>query len=149
MPSFSVRRRIDAPVERVFAAACDFAAAPGRIRSVLRVELLTPAPVGLGTRLRQARLLLGQRVTEELEVVAFDPPRGFTLAFDRHGCRFATAAVLTASGGGTEFELQLSVTPLTATARLVAAALEPLATAVAEECGRDLDDLKAAVESGS
>jgi hypothetical protein len=148
MPSFRLRRHVDAPVERVFACACDFAAAPGRIRSVLRVELLTPAPIGPGTRLRQTRRLLGREVTQELQLVAFDPPHGFSLGFEDHGCRFESRMTFAPAGGGTGIELRLSATPLTAPAKLMSAALEPLIGAVAQECERDLDDLQAAVEAG-
>ena len=142
----TVKKRIEAPAETVFEALTDFAQAADRIENVQRIEMLTDGPVGVGTRFRETRLLFEREATEELEITAFDPPRSYTIGCENHGCRFRSEFRLTPSGSGTEIEMIFEATPLTATAKLLAAAMQPMIGKVAEICGKDLDDLKAAIE---
>src|SRR5688572_3894697 len=57
--------RSSASPDRVWALASDFANAPGRIKAITKVELLTPGPAGAGTRFREWR---GRQVVD-MEVV--------------------------------------------------------------------------------
>ena len=77
----SLTERIAAPPPEVFALFTDVANAPGRIHSIREVSLLTPGPVGLGTRFRETRLTLGSEETEEMEIVTFEPPHRYRLQF--------------------------------------------------------------------
>ena len=64
--------RVAAPVEQVFNAVADSRNEPSFNPAMAGVELLTPLPIGLGTRFR-ARM--GRAGTEMLvELTAFDPP---------------------------------------------------------------------------
>ena len=65
---------VDAPQQRVWDVLVDFEAWPRRMETVDAAELLTPAPVGEGSRVRlkQPRLPEG-----EWEITAWDAPSSF------------------------------------------------------------------------
>ena len=52
------------PLDDAFAFVSDFANAPKRIKSILRVNVLTPGPVGVGTRFTETRVMFGREATE-------------------------------------------------------------------------------------
>jgi hypothetical protein len=95
VPHISGHLRIAAPVARVFDVAADSRNEPSYNPAMHDVELLTPLPIGPGTRFR-ARL--GRRDMEmEVELTEFDRPR-------RLGSR-TTSAMMTTTGALT-FEEQ-------------------------------------------
>jgi uncharacterized membrane protein len=65
---------IDAPQQRVWDVLADLEAWPRRIETVEVVELLTPAPVGVGSRVRLKQPKLGEGTWE---VTVWDPPSYF------------------------------------------------------------------------
>jgi uncharacterized protein YndB with AHSA1/START domain len=147
MPGIKLTRHVEAPPEKVFATATDFAGAPQFIRAIREVEMLTDGPVGIGTRFRETRVMLENEATEEMEVTAFDPPRSYALGTENYGTRFRTEFTFTPNGDGTDVEMSFEATPQTAVAKMMASALAPMIEKLAEECEKDLDDLKAAAES--
>jgi uncharacterized protein YndB with AHSA1/START domain len=70
---------IDRPVEAVFAYLSD----PDRLHEwdarVVRVEQETDGPLGVGTRLRATRKVLGGQVEQLVEVTEYEPPHRFSL----------------------------------------------------------------------
>ena len=146
MTGITVEKHIEANPDRVFEIASDFAGAPERISGIQQVEMLSDGPVGVGTRFRETRTLFGQQATEEMEVTEFDRPSSYTLAAENHGCRFESKITFTPSGSGTVVQMSFEATPVSLVAKAMAAAMEPMIKKVAEECGKDLDDLKAAIE---
>lgn len=147
MASVTITQRIAAAPERVFALATDFAHAPERIRGIERMEVLTPGPVGVGTRVRETRRMLGKEHTEELEVTAFDPPRSYRVGCVSHGTRYDSELRFEPVEGGTEVAMHFEAVPLTLGARLLSFLARPMLKSVAKECGRDLEDLRVALES--
>lgn len=65
---------IDAPRQRVWDVLTDLEAWPGRIDTVEAVELLTPAPLARGSRVRLRQPRLGEGVWT---VTAWDAPASF------------------------------------------------------------------------
>jgi uncharacterized membrane protein len=65
---------IDAPQQRVWEVLGDLEAWPQRIETVDEVELLTPAPVGEGSRVRLKQPKLGEAIWE---VTAWEAPSYF------------------------------------------------------------------------
>jgi hypothetical protein len=150
MKPLHVREHIEAPCEQVFARAADFARAPETITAIKKIEMLTPGPTRVGTRFRETRVMFGREATEEMEVVAFEPPRRIALGAESCGCRYHSELRFTpAAGGGTDVEMTFVGTPLTLFAKIVGGLMLPLMKkAMVKACGQDLRDLKAAVESG-
>ncbi len=83
---------IDATQEAVFKAVSDFPNAAEIVGGIDSVEMLQPArdgtPIGVGTRFREARTMMGKQAVEEMEVTEFDPPRAYTLSAVSCGVRF-------------------------------------------------------------
>jgi hypothetical protein len=83
---------MSASPERCFELCSDFANAPARIPAIVRVEVLTPGPVGLGTKFKETRLMMKRETTETFEVTAFEPSKRFEMrAFScgvDFGCEF-------------------------------------------------------------
>lgn len=142
-----VSRQIAAPPEHVFALASDFAHAADHVQAIERVELLTPPPVGVGTRFRETRKVFGRSATEELAVTEFEPPRRYVVGCDSHGCRYRSEFLFTPRGGGTEVRLTFEAQPLNLIARIMGFLMRPLVKKVVAECAKDLDDIAAAAES--
>lgn len=144
--SIAVGKYIDAAPEEVFRRASDFARAPEIISGIRTVEMLTPGPVGKGTRFRETRVIFKREATEEMTVTAFEPPRRYCLEADAHGCRYRTEIRFVPRGEGTNVEMAFDAVPYTAWAKVLSFVFRPLMKQVAKDCAKDLDDLKAAVE---
>ncbi len=71
---FEQSAEIDAPQQRVWDVLTDLEAWPQRIDTVESVELLTPAPLGIGSRARLKQPRLGEGTWE---VTAWDAPSSF------------------------------------------------------------------------
>ena len=68
---------IACPAEKVFAALTDLEHLPEWQSSA--VSSNPDGPLGVGTRIREQRSLMGRVLDNELEVTAYEPPRRFTL----------------------------------------------------------------------
>jgi uncharacterized membrane protein len=68
---FEISIDIDAPQQRVWDVLVDLEAWPRRIDTVEEVELLTPAPLATGSRVRLKQPKLGEGVWD---VTVWDPP---------------------------------------------------------------------------
>lgn len=83
---------IDASQEAVFAAASDFPNAASMIDGINSVEMLSKAndgsEIGLGTRFKESRTMMGKEAVEEMTVTEFDPPRAYTLSAVSCGVKF-------------------------------------------------------------
>jgi uncharacterized protein YndB with AHSA1/START domain len=69
--------RIDRPLMEVFTYASDPANMPRWAGEVLETELLSPGPLGVGSRARGVGKLLGRRLDVTIEITAFEPGRRF------------------------------------------------------------------------
>lgn len=146
MASITVKRHIEAPVERVFAAATDFANAHTFISGISRVEMLTEGPVKVGTRFKETRTIFNRECTEEMEITAIEPPRSYTLGCESNGCRYRSDFILMPEGNGTALEMTFEATPLTFAAKVKSILMKPMMKKMVEMCAKDLDDIKASVE---
>src|SRR5437016_2004343 len=75
MASFTISKQIDAPLDTVFGLFTNLAEAPRRIKGIKNLEVLTPGPVGVGTRFKETRVMFGRDCTEEMQITAFEPGR--------------------------------------------------------------------------
>lgn len=80
---------IDAPIEHVWAELADIEGQPRWMHEMKSVRLLTPPPVGVGTRGEATVRIFGISVTDPVEVTEFAPPHRFAIrhegAFSGHG----------------------------------------------------------------
>lgn len=148
MAGFQVVRRVAVPPDVLFERIRDLAALPSLMPGLLRVEVLTPGPAGVGTRLRATRRVMGREASQELEVSAFEPPGGLVLRAEAGGIEILSAVMLEPEDEGRSTRLQVNVrlNPRSVLARLAAGVVEGVARPLVE---RDLDDLKEAIEAGA
>ena len=85
MTSVTVSRTIRAPASTVFAAITTFEKLPDIVPDVTAVEVLTDHPTGLGSRIRETRLVGGKTDVTELEVTEFEENERIRMVADSHG----------------------------------------------------------------
>lgn len=148
MASITVERTIAASPQRVFEASTDVRRWAEIVPAILRVEVLTDGPVGKGTRFRETRKMFGKEATEEMEFLVFDPPKGYVLGAQSHGCRYRTSFDVLPTAQGTRLVMRFEAEPLTLGAKVMAFLMKPMMRKMADMCGKDLDAIKAHLELG-
>jgi hypothetical protein len=126
----------------MWALASDFARAAGRIKAITKVEMLTPGPVGVGTRFREWR----GRHDVDMEVVAWSPPRSYSLRGYAMGTEFISEVRCVPDGSGTRLEMEIRVRPQTLGAKLLSPLLALMTRMMVKSCAKDLVDIAAAAE---
>lgn len=149
MAKIVVERTIAAPPERVFAAATDIHRWPEIVPAIEKVEVLTPGPMGVGTRFRETRRMMGREGTEEMTVTSFDPPRGYVLGAQSHGCRYRTELRFEPAGAGTRMVFDFSAEALTFGAKVMMFLMKPMMKKAAQMCAKDLDAIAAHVQKSA
>lgn len=86
------RVEIDAPISAVWARVADIPAQPEWMTEMKAVRILTPGPVGVGTRAEADVRILGVTMLDPIEVVEFSPPHRFAI---RHDGRFQGSGLIT------------------------------------------------------
>lgn len=80
---------IDAPIERVWDVLSDIEGQPRWMHEMKAVRLLTPPPVGVGTRGEATVTVLGITVEDPVTITEYEPPTRFAVrhegAFTGHG----------------------------------------------------------------
>ena len=148
MAKFSMTQRIAAPVETVFTVATDIAHAAEHIRGIEKIEMLTGGPVGVGTRWRETRKMLGSESTESLEVVGFERWKSYTVGCESCGAYFETTLRFDREGDGTLVTLDARTEARSLMAKLMSPLGNLMFGKIMRKCmGDDLDDLGRVAES--
>lgn len=137
--------RTPAPPDRVWSLASDLANASARVRAITKVEIQTPGPVRAGTRFREWR---GRQVVD-MEVVAWSPPRSYSLRGCAMGTEFISKVRCLPDGTGTRLELEIQVRPMTFGAKLLSPLMALMSKVMVKSCAKDLVDIAAAAERGT
>ena len=146
MPSISTDRLIHASPEAVFDVASNVELWAELDNPIIKVELLTPPPVGLGTRFRETRLMFKKEATEEMEFLEWERPTHYKLGAESHGSRYVTTFTLTSEGDSTRLTMHFDATPLTFMAKVMSVMMKPMMKMMINMCGKDLEAIKAHVE---
>jgi uncharacterized protein YndB with AHSA1/START domain len=131
MIRFTFRVDVARPVPEVFAFVTDPARLP-EWQGSDGVERLTPGPVRAGTRLREARALLGRRVESITEVTAYEPDRRFAIRILSGPAPVADGWAFEAIPGGTRVHVST-----TGRAPRLLRPVEPLLSALLERRRRE------------
>ena len=131
-----------APPDRMWEVASDFARAADRIKAITKVEMLTPGPVGVGTRFREWR----GRHDVDMEIVAWSPPRSYSLRGYAMGTEFTSEIRCVPDGSGPRLEMEIHVRPQTFGAKLLSPLLALMTRVMVKSCAKDLVDIAAAAE---
>lgn len=109
MRTVSAGARIDASPAAVFDFVADLGNLPRWQSGIVSAELLTPGPVGPGSRARVVRELLGQRLTVELALVDHRPPRRLELESEASGIGVRAILELAADGEATRLTFAMEI----------------------------------------
>lgn len=149
MPSFSLTRRVEAPIDRVFEVFSDIPRADEMVDDIIRIEMLTDGPVGVGTRWRETRLMFKKEATEEMEVTAFDRGRSYTVGCQSCGCEYESTWRFESEGDATRVDFEMGYRPTTFLARVMSP-LGRLMMPMMKKClDKDFLALKTLSESGA
>lgn len=146
MARFSVAKYVDAPPSLVFQLFTDLEHAPERVSGISRLDILTPGPVGIGTRFRESRRILGHEATEEMEITAFEPGRHFDVRSRSGGTEYRASYRFSPEGAGTRVEVDFESEPLSLAARLMAPLSRSVTGTMKKYVVQDLDDLRRLAE---
>jgi carbon monoxide dehydrogenase subunit G len=100
---------ISRPPEDVFAVLVDLDRLPDWQSSAIAAS--SDGPLELGSLVHEKRRFLGRELADELEVVAFDPPRRLTLRSQGGPVRLTIDHELEPNGGGTRLSVVASGKP--------------------------------------
>jgi uncharacterized membrane protein len=136
---------VDAPIDRVWSVVSDIEAQPRWMHEMKAVRMLTPPPVGVGSRGEAEVSVLGIRVTDPVTFTEWDPPHRFAV---RHEGTFTGEGVITLEAGadGTTTIVRWDETLVPPVMPHVAAvAQRPVLAAIFQA---DLERLRRLVEAG-
>lgn len=140
---------VAAPPARAFHVFTDVPGAPGRVSGIKKVEMLTPPPVGVGTRWKETRLMFGREATETMWVAAFEPPRRAVMESDSCGARMTFTFTFEPSAKGTRVRMQMATRALTWTTWFFAPLGVLFAGFAKKMMRKDLEDLAKAAAAPS
>ena len=100
---------ISRPPAEVFALLVDLDRLPDWQSSA--IEARADGPLGLGSLVHEKRRFLGRELADQLEVVAFDPPRRLTLRSQGGPLKLTVDHALEPNGGGTRLTVVASGKP--------------------------------------
>lgn len=147
MPSFTLKKHVNAPPEVTFEHATDLEKAPERVEGITKMEILTDGPVGEGTRFRETRVMMKKEHSEEMEITAFDPPRSYAVDAESCGCKYHTVFHFRPAGDGTEIEMTFDAKPLNIFAKVMSVVMRPMFGWAKREMQKDLDQIAASAEA--
>jgi uncharacterized protein YndB with AHSA1/START domain len=147
MPTLDLHVVLDVPPAAVFGVLTDWRANPLWERELRRYTLLSPEPLGVGSRLHWVRQIGPLRISGDLHITACDPPSLLISDIPAGPIPFRTIMRIepTADGARTSLRAQLTMTPrgpLRIATPLLAWNLRRQATG-------NLEALKTLVESGA
>ena len=145
MATVTVSDEIAAPVERVFHVFTDVEHGAEHVSGIKKIEMLTPGPVGLGTRWRETREVLGTTDSAEMEVTSFERNRTYTLTHHKGGVRIDTKFWFEPSRGGTKVSVEFELDSAGLPPGLLAPLNWAIAGKVREVIGKDLADIKSSL----
>ena len=145
MGTIRVQKHIQAPVEAVFDYTSDFEHAAQRIEAIQEVEMLTPGPIGVGSRFKETRIVFKKSASETMEVVEFDRPHRYALTASSCGNHYLTSFNFKEKEGGTEIEVVFESTPETFMAKLMSPLMAMMSKTLIKMFMKDLEDIEEAL----
>lgn len=143
-------RHVAADPDTVWSVLTDIPEAHRTLSGVVAVEILTTGPYEPGLRWRETRKMFGMKATEEMMVMAAEPPHSTTIVAENGGTKYTTVFTITpdAEGGST---LRMRLGAETAHAPAVSRVVMGLMGKFAEKSTRktmeqDLADIAAEAE---
>ncbi len=146
MATVTVSQQIAAPVDEVFRVFTDIARTSEHVAGIATVTVMTPGPVGLGSRWVETRKVMGRLDSAEMEITAYERNRMYTITHHKAGVRIDTTFWFEPHRSGTAVSIEFELD----SAGLPTSLLPPLGWAIAAKVEQvlkqDLSDLTRLVE---
>ena len=151
MAGISVERAVAAPPALVWDIVTDIERSPDVVESIRSVERLDGGTgVGVGTRWRETRVLVGRQATEILRVSAVEPGRAYTVEAESRGTRYRSVLRVDPDGAGSRLSMSFDAEPSGTVAKLLAATVgRVFEGSTRKALQKDLDDIAAAAEGAA
>ena len=144
MARTTVRRTIQAPIERVFDTVAHIENFSKAVPHIVNVEFLSEQRKGVGTRFRETRLMGKREASTELEVTEYVENERIRLVSDQGGTIWDTVfTVQPAAQGGVELEMVMDANAYKLLARLFNPLIKGMIRKFIE---KDMDAVKAYCE---
>ena len=139
---------IHAPRAVVWKRITDIEHAPQTISGIEKVEILERPASGLvGLKWKETRTMFGKTATEIMWITDAVEPEFYKTRAESHGAIYVASLELAEKAGGTELTMRFSGEAVTTSARLMWILMGWMfKSATRKACGKDLSDIKAAVE---
>ena len=111
MPSITVRKTIDAPIERVFATIADPRNFAEAVPHIVSAEIVSETQSGVGTRFRETRVMKGKEATTELEITEYTDDERVRIVADSHGTVWDSVFTTRQVEGKTELTMTMEARP--------------------------------------
>lgn len=147
MQSVTVRQPCSAPVDLVWRIAIDLEHASDAIPGIMRTELLTDGPFGVGTRWRETRKMYGKEASEEMTITAVEPGRSYTAEAESNGMHYTTTWQFLPSDGGTEIVMTFGGEATNMLMTVLSKLTGWMSGSVGKMMQRDMADLAATAEA--
>jgi hypothetical protein len=147
VPTIRLNETIAAPVSSVFAAFSDFENAAERVKEIVRVELLTPGPVGVGTKFKETRVMFGREATETMTVTAFEPDRLIELTAGSCGAEFRSRFTFAPNGSGTAVAFEMQTRAVSLLAKLMTPLAYLMVGTIRNCVRRDMEQIRQSLEA--
>ncbi|MYL34846.1 hypothetical protein GLW08_15700 [Pontibacillus yanchengensis] len=114
MTAFSDKVTIAKPKTEVFTFLTSFDNATTIMPNVVKNEILSEGPFGVGTRFRETRLIRGREASSEIEVIEYEPSEKFSVRSELEGLATLYHYKLQSTETGTEvtFECEINASSL-------------------------------------
>ena len=146
MATIRVAAEMPETVERIFSLFTDIEHAAQHVSGIKKTEMLTTGAFSRGTRWLETRHLLGHVDTAEMEVTAFEANRTCTITHHKGGVRVDTTFTFEPIPSGTNVSIEFALNSQGFPPGLLSSLEWAMAGTVRDVLGRDLGDLKTAVE---
>jgi carbon monoxide dehydrogenase subunit G len=142
MATVTVSNQVAAPVEEVFRHFTDIEHGAAHVSGIKKIEMLTPGRIGLGTRWRETRDVLGRNDSAEMEITAFERNRTYTITHHKGGVRIDTTFWFEPVGNDTKVSVEFDLMAGGMPPGLLAPLGWAIAGKVEKVLSEDLTDLK-------
>lgn len=140
-------KTVAAPPAVAFATVANVTDWPQIIDSIRSIEVLTPGPIRVGTRLREDRVIFGRDSVQEMQVATIDRPHRLRLFVEHPDLHYELDHLIDAvHGDGCRIMLIFRSRPASPAGRALHPFMTPLLEiTLRDELERDLSDIAAAV----
>jgi uncharacterized membrane protein len=140
---FSHSVEVGRPPDAVFPWLLEEDKVPRWMGHIQEYRRLDGGPLGAGSRLRQTIELSGSRVSFELEIVRYEPPRAAEARFETNGVKVVNVYALDAAGAGTRLTQTMDAKPSGLAARMLIPVVQPR---LERKLAEDLERLRALLD---